>query len=51
MFGSKNPFPFMELISVGNQKGNFFEVNISSYSKANVGKSEQDMVLSFGDDD
>lgn len=50
IFGTKNPFPFMELISVGNAKGNFFEVNISSYQKANIGKNETDMALDFGDD-
>lgn len=50
IFGTKNPFSFMELISVGNAKGNFFEVNISSYQKANIGKNENDMQLDFGDD-
>lgn len=50
VYGSQNPFSFMELISVGNSKGNFFEVNISSYQKANIGKNDSDMELDFGDD-
>ena len=36
IYGAKNPFPFMEMISL-NGKTNFFEKRVSEYSMANVG--------------
>lgn len=36
IWNSKNPFPFMERISI-ESKSNFFESRVSQYSKANVG--------------
>lgn len=46
LFNAKNPFTFMELISV-NEKGNFFEVVNSNYSKANVGTTAEDREIGF----
>lgn len=42
IWGSKNPFPFMERISI-ETKSNFFETRVSQYSKANVGQNHQDI--------
>lgn len=49
IFNSKNPFSFMEMISI-NEKTNFFETVNSSYQKANVGTSEGDRVFSLDED-
>ena len=35
VWGAKNPFDFMQLISLSG-KSNFFERKVSEYSKANV---------------
>ena len=37
LFGTENPFDFMELISLGN-KTNFFEKRVSEYNLSNVNK-------------
>lgn len=50
MYNVSNPFPFMDLISV-NTKENFFELNVSNYSKANVGTTAEDRELVFDSDD
>jgi ribonucleoside-diphosphate reductase beta chain len=50
LYNAQNPFGFMELISV-NTKGNFFELNITEYSKAGVGTNSDDRELSFDCDD
>lgn len=50
VYNTENPFPFMEMISV-NTKENFFETNVSNYSKAGVGANAGDMELVFDDDD
>jgi ribonucleotide reductase beta subunit family protein with ferritin-like domain len=39
VYNSKNPFPFMEMISLEG-KTNFFEKRVMDYSKANVGTSQ-----------
>lgn len=44
LWGSSNPFDFMEMISLEG-KGNFFERKISSYSKPGVGKNADDMQI------
>ena len=44
IYGSQNPFDFMEMISMEG-KGNFFERRISDYSKAGVGAKAEDMVI------
>jgi ribonucleoside-diphosphate reductase beta chain len=44
VWGSSNPFDFMEMISLDG-KGNFFERRISDYSKPGVGKASSDMVI------
>ena len=38
--GEKNPFPWMELISL-NGKTNFFEKRVTEYSKAGVSRSRE----------
>lgn len=48
LFNVKNPFPWMNLISM-QSKTNFFEQRVSDYSKAGVGQSEE--VVTFGLDD
>jgi ribonucleotide reductase beta subunit family protein with ferritin-like domain len=40
IWNSKNPFPFMERISI-ETKSNFFESRVSQYSKANVGNKQE----------
>jgi ribonucleoside-diphosphate reductase beta chain len=50
IFGTPNPFTFMEMISV-NTKSNFFEVNVDQYQKANVGTTAEDREISFDCDD
>lgn len=50
IYGSSNPFSFMEMISV-NTKESFFEVNVSSYQKANVGTTAADREITFDCDD
>jgi len=45
IYSAKNPFDFMERISLEN-KDNFFEKRVSTYAKAAVGKSKEDMVFS-----
>jgi len=49
IWNSKNPFPFMELISLRG-KANFFEVRASNYVKAGVGKSEKDNSVIIDED-
>jgi ribonucleoside-diphosphate reductase beta chain len=40
-WNSKNPFDFMELISL-RPKSNFFENRVGEYQKAGVGKEKED---------
>ena len=40
IYNSKNPFDFMELISL-RPKSNFFEVKVGEYSKTNVGTKDK----------
>lgn len=49
LFGSANPFGFMELISV-NTKTNFFETVVDSYQRANVGTTTEDREIGFDAD-
>ena len=49
IWNSKNPFSFMELISL-RSKVNFFEVKTSDYIKAGVGKTVNDNSIIIGDD-
>ena len=46
IFNTSNPFDFMDMISM-EQKTNFFESRVSSYSLANVGKSAEDSNFSL----
>jgi ribonucleotide reductase beta subunit family protein with ferritin-like domain len=48
IFGTSNPFDFMERISLEG-KDNFFEKRVSNYAKAGVGKTTDEM--SFGVDE
>jgi ribonucleoside-diphosphate reductase beta chain len=45
IYGSANPFDFMERISLEN-KDNFFEKRVSTYAKAKVGKAADTMEFS-----
>lgn len=49
IYNSKNPFSFMEMISI-NEKSNFFETVNSSYQKANVGTTQADRIFSLDED-
>lgn len=40
LWNVKNPFPFMERISI-ETKSNFFESRVSQYSKANIGSKQE----------
>tara|TARA_Y100001970_G_scaffold294100_1_gene446847 strand:+ start:11816 stop:12793 length:978 start_codon:yes stop_codon:yes gene_type:complete len=46
IYNTQNPFDFMELISIEN-KTNFFEERVTSYSKAGIGRSREDMTFSL----
>lgn len=46
LFHSKNPFSFMERISMEG-KDNFFEKRVTNYSLAGVGKTEEEMSFSL----
>jgi len=46
MYSAKNPFDFMEMISL-QSKSNFFEKRVAEYSRAGVGNSSQDNRISF----
>jgi ribonucleotide reductase beta subunit family protein with ferritin-like domain len=49
IYNSKNPFDFMQYISLQNF-GNFFETRISSYRKAGVGIEESENTFSTDQD-
>jgi ribonucleotide reductase beta subunit family protein with ferritin-like domain len=49
MFGTPNPFDWMDLISMQG-KTNFFERRVGEYSRAQVGSTEQDRVFSMNED-
>ena len=49
LYNTKNPFPFMENISINN-KTNFFEERVSEYNKAGVGSNRDDMTFELNDD-
>lgn len=46
--GIKNPFDFMENISIGVRSNDFFKKETTDYRKANVGVSIDDLSLDFG---
>ena len=48
LFGSENPFDFMESIALQN-KTNFFEKRVAEYSKTNVGVEQEDTKLAFNE--
>jgi len=48
-YDAKNPFPFMEMISLQN-KTNFFEKRVAEYSKSGVGKTQEENTISFDAD-
>jgi ribonucleoside-diphosphate reductase beta chain len=48
-FDVANPFDFMERISLEG-KDNFFEKRVTNYAKAAVGKTQQEMSFSTGED-
>ena len=50
IYSVQNPFDFMEMISMEG-KGNFFERQVSDYSKAGVGAKQEDMMIKFDSDD
>jgi len=45
-YNTKNPFSFMELISL-NTKENFFEKRVSNYSMSTIGKTEEENSFSL----
>ena len=47
MFGTKNPFDFMEMISIEG-KTNFFEKRVAEYALAD--KTKKDDIFDFSDD-
>jgi ribonucleotide reductase beta subunit family protein with ferritin-like domain len=46
IYKTKNPFDFMELISLQN-KSNFFEKRVSEYKKAGVGENVEGNQITF----
>ena len=49
LYNTKNPFSFMELISL-QTKENFFEKRVSNYSMSSIGKSEEELSFSLSTD-
>ena len=49
IYGSKNPFSFMEMISMEG-KTNFFEKRVMEYSKAGVGVEKEKMSFTMDAD-
>lgn len=49
LFNVKNPFPFMEYISI-KSKTNFFEKKVSQYTKAKVGQNLEENSFSIDED-
>ena len=49
IYNSKNPFTFMEMISL-NSKSNFFEVMNANYLRANSGATEEERQICFDSD-
>jgi ribonucleoside-diphosphate reductase beta chain len=49
LYNTKNPFSFMEMLSL-ETKENFFELNVSNYSKAGVGVDPEKMKITFDED-
>jgi ribonucleoside-diphosphate reductase beta chain len=49
LYNTKNPFTFMENISINN-KTNFFEERVSEYNKSGVGSSKEDMNFELDED-
>ena len=49
MWNSKNPFDWMELISL-RPKNNFFEVKVNEYVKANVGNDQDNNTFELDED-
>lgn len=50
LYGSENPFGFMEMISL-ETKENFFETRTTNYARAGVGQIEADRTIAFDDED
>ena len=50
IYGTSNPFSFMEMISLG-EKVNFFENVVTNYQRSNVGTTEEDRRIVFDSDD
>jgi len=46
IYNAANPFDFMERISLEG-KDNFFEKRVTSYAKAAVGKTQEEMSFSM----
>ena len=49
IYGTSNPFDFMERIALEG-KDNFFEKRVTSYAKAGVGKTNEEMSFSLDAD-
>jgi ribonucleoside-diphosphate reductase beta chain len=49
LYDVKNPFPFMEMISLSS-KNNFFEVKVGEYQKAGVMSSREEMTFKTDED-
>ena len=49
IYDTKNPFPFMEMISIDG-KVNFFEKRNEAYRKAEIGQSAEDMEFGLDED-
>jgi len=49
MYNTKNPFNFMEMLSL-ETKENFFELNVTQYAKAGVNVNPEKMKITFDED-
>ena len=49
LYGTKNPYPWMDMISI-DSKSNFFEKRVAEYSLATVGNNQVDNAFGIGED-
>ena len=49
LYGAKNPYPWMDMISI-DSKSNFFEKRVAEYSLATVGNNQEENAFGIGED-
>jgi len=49
LYGEKNPYPWMDMISI-DSKSNFFEKRVAEYSLATVGNNQEENAFDIEED-